>query len=317
MPLNCNDVISNLEEERVFGKLSLRSKNAKYLIFSTLYFKLFSLLRLKYMNYLLLSIESGISEEEGCLLLSEGGEEILFSVFQEENNFLEIAIADTGTTNEILSEKFSFVTNIRRLSGIDWEAQWKQCEGYENGLVRFDLCKYGQPDSDAAIFLEAGPGFGDFSHPTTQLVARMMGNHCQNKDVLDVGSGSGILSFAAAALGAKSVIGIDIDPEAVEHAKGNLVHNRFPCMPEFGTPEILPSPNKEKKYLVLMNMIYSEQQIAWESIRHVLASGSEILTSGILEEQRDFYLELTRGLNWNLIEEDKENGWLGFRFTIL
>jgi ribosomal protein L11 methyltransferase len=77
------------------------------------------------------------------------------------------------------------------------------------------------------IWLEPGPAFGTGSHPTTQLCLRALEQHLKpGAGLLDLGAGSGILSIAAARLGAGAVLALDTDPEAVRVARGNILHNQ-------------------------------------------------------------------------------------------
>ena len=181
---------------------------------------------------------------------------------------------------------------------IDWEKQWAlHGANFSNGLVHIEL-----PLNDAILRLKPGPGFGDFSHPTTRLVLRMMTSHVLGEDI---GSGSGILSLAASSLGAKSVHGIEIDPEAVAHAQENAQLNGLFCT--FSLPHRIKLP---KKPILLMNMIRSEQRLAYPGF-----SIHKAFTSGILREEREKYLEMTASWGWKLEGEEEEEGWLGFYFS--
>ena len=76
------------------------------------------------------------------------------------------------------------------------------------------------------IILEPGMAFGTGTHPTTKLCLQAMETHLQRGDrVLDVGTGSGILSIAAARLGAERVWALDTDPDAIDVASDNLDRN--------------------------------------------------------------------------------------------
>ena len=84
------------------------------------------------------------------------------------------------------------------------------------------------PDPKAInLMLDPGRAFGTGSHPTTQLCLAWLDENLQGgEQVLDYGCGSGILAIAALKLGADHVIGVDIDPHAVESSVENAVHNQ-------------------------------------------------------------------------------------------
>jgi DNA polymerase len=80
--------------------------------------------------------------------------------------------------------------------------------------------------SELVVTIDPGPCFGSGSHPTTRLLlAELCKRVASGMTVLDVGTGSGILAVAAAALGAASVVAVDIDPEAVEATRRNAAAN--------------------------------------------------------------------------------------------
>ena len=83
------------------------------------------------------------------------------------------------------------------------------------------------PDPHAVnLILDPGLAFGTGSHPTTQLCLAWLDENLRGgEDVLDYGCGSGILAIAAAKLGAHRVIGIDIDPQAIDASRQNALLN--------------------------------------------------------------------------------------------
>ncbi len=191
---------------------------------------------------------------------------------------------------------------------IDWKDQWQHhAHGFRDGLAHINFKELGI-EKDGSIVLAPGPGFGDLSHPTTHLVLRMMSPYVFQKKVLDVGSGSGILSLAAARFGANSVFGIDIDEGAILHATQNAALNGLSKLCTFGKNVKKPSD------IMLMNMIRSEQKVAYESLpskRFEMA-----FTSGVLLQEREIYLTETASWGWKLVASEEQDGWLGFLFLL-
>lgn len=195
-------------------------------------------------------------------------------------------------------------------ASIDWQSQWEaHALNFREGHLHLDLSGWGFA---TLIRLKAGPGFGDMSHPTTRLMLNMMHPHVLRQTVIDIGSGSGILTFAALGMGAEHATGIEIDPEAITHAQESACLNPRGAEAIFVAPEAFTPPGK--KSIVLMNMIRTEQKIAWESVPSLHQEVKKVIISGILQEERELYLEQARGWGWVLHEEQELNGWLGFYF---
>lgn len=200
--------------------------------------------------------------------------------------------------------------NLAVVPSIDWEEQWAlHGQDFHEGCVQLDLSQYSSCKS--ILRLVPGPGFGDLSHPTTRLVLKMMPKHttpgCR---VWDIGCGSGVLSLAAATLGAAFVTGIDIDSEAIDHSYRNAKLNNLEGICRFvlphEVPEIAPS-------LVLMNMILSDQMKAYDALPQLQRlTNACCITSGIRQEGYDDYVRMVDSWGWKVIECQEEVGWLGF-----
>ncbi len=195
----------------------------------------------------------------------------------------------------------------------NWEEQWSHfAPHFHNGCAHIDL-------GPATLLLKPGGGFGDLSHPTTRLVLSLMESNVKDKVVFDIGCGSGILSVAAALLGAKQVYGIDIEEEAIKHSQENAALNQVETKTTF-SKEMDPSWIPKEPFVIVMNMIESEQKAAWESLipfHKETASRLEnltMITSGILASQKERYLKLAKSWGWSPIHEREEEGWVGFVF---
>ncbi len=188
---------------------------------------------------------------------------------------------------------------------IDWEAQWAlHSPGYQDGYLPLKL-----PSAKQTLRLKAGPGFGDLSHPTTNLVIQLMPPFIKGADVLDIGCGSGILSLAAAALGAASVYGVDIEIDAIVHSQRNAELNNLQV--HFALPADYLKEKKPSPTVVLMNMIESEQIIAWNSLKPIHSAVKTAIISGILAKDKEKYLTLVSSWDWSLAKELQEGEWFG------
>ena len=251
------------------------------------------------MKHYCFELKASADMDEAWDELQDAGVQVLYST-EDENGKQIFGLA----REELPPLKLIANYQLAQLDSIDWQEQWEtHGADFHDGFVHLNV-------AGRELKLEPGPGFGDLSHPSTRLVVDLMEHPMRDQVVIDLGCGSGILSLCAAALGARQVIGIDIEPCALDHARRNAVHNgwgeniRF-CLPA----ELGDIPNDA---VLLMNMIRSEQIQAIESLSHLKIV--ESITSGILVEERDAYMALTTTWGWSPIEEKEQEGWLGFRF---
>jgi len=140
------------------------------------------------------------------------------------------------------------------------------------------------PDPAAVnLILDPGMAFGTGSHPTTRLclewLERNVSPGCR---LLDYGCGSGILAIAAARLGAGSVAGVDIDPQAVEAARANAERNGVTAL--FADSA---QPVAGEYDLVVANILSNPLRVLAPAICAHVRSGGRLALSGILREQAD------------------------------
>jgi ribosomal protein L11 methyltransferase len=196
---------------------------------------------------------------------------------------------------------------------INWEKQWAaHAPHFSEGYVHLPLAT---PDAPP-IRLKPGPGFGDLSHPTTRLMLKLLDAHAavfRGQQVVDIGTGSGVLALAAIAAGAKHAIAIDIDPEALEHGRENARLNRVEDRISFCLPEEL-SNHCVNPAVIFMNMISSEQAVAVQSLPSLHHLAAEWFVSGIIIPEREDYMTQWRAPYWSFLEELEEEGWLALRW---
>lgn len=230
--------------------------------------------------------------EEITVHIEMHGGQILFSSEGEDTAEIYAHIPDHFPFGELKGVP-------TELPAIDWEGQWKL-----HGVNELEI-------NGKQLQLLAGPGFGDFSHPTTQLMIEMMKEHLPlDAVVVDLGCGSGILSLVALALGAKRVIGIDIDPEALHHSLENAQTNGYEGQCTFCLPQDFQTT---EEVFVLMNMITSEQKVAWETVKDCTISG--IISSGVLRREEKKYSQFAKG--WRIVERLEREDWLCFYWSVL
>ena len=140
------------------------------------------------------------------------------------------------------------------------------------------------PDPAAVnLVLDPGMAFGTGSHPTTRLCLEWLERNVQSGcSVLDYGCGSGILAIAAARLGAGSVVGVDIDPLAVEAARANAQRNGVSATFRDSAQPIVGAYD-----LVVANILSNPLRVLAPAICAHVRRGGRLALSGILREQAD------------------------------
>jgi ribosomal protein L11 methyltransferase len=138
------------------------------------------------------------------------------------------------------------------------------------------------PDPPAiAIRLDPGAAFGTGTHPTTRLCLRWLDAELRpGASVLDFGCGSGILAIAAAKLGAGTVVGTDVDGQALATARANSANNAVAA--DYTAPDRLPAGRFD---LVLANILSNPLKILAPALLARVAPGGSLVLSGILERQ--------------------------------
>lgn len=165
----------------------------------------------------------------------------------------------------------------------------------------------GDPDVQT-IIIEPAMGFGSGHHATTRLcleaVQRLDLRGCR---VLDVGTGSGVLALAAARLGAAAVVAIDVDPDALENARGNAVLNGNPPEVEFRQADFRDELGLTAD-VVLANLTGAMLTAGAAGLRRAVAPDGRLVLSGITSEERDSVYRAFSGAfatDWNA----EEDGW--------
>ena len=140
---------------------------------------------------------------------------------------------DTNNVNEQMTTYLSGTINARweQLEDKDWSQEWKQHFQPLKCGDRLWICPswIAPPDLNAVnLILDPGLAFGTGSHPTTHLCLRWLDQQdLKGKIVIDYGCGSGILGIAALLLGAKQVIAVDNDPQALLASRDNAQRNNI------------------------------------------------------------------------------------------
>ncbi len=198
----------------------------------------------------------------------------------------------------------------------DWAESWKKYyKPVPLGKVTIvPAWESYEPKSDEVIIrMDPGMAFGTGTHETTRLVIRLMQNLIKGGErVLDIGTGSGILSICASKLGAKSCNAYDIDPTAVRVARENALADGCTNI-TVGVSDLLRGVDlSEGKYDFCVANIVADIIIRMlPDVKEYLKSGSPLILSGIIGERAKEVRSAVLAEGFDVEDEITENDWVG------
>lgn len=165
------------------------------------------------------------------------------------------------------------------------------------------------PENRIALRVPASRAFGTGSHASTRLALEALEEEpLEGRSVLDVGTGSGVLALAAAALGARKVVGLDLDPEAVFVARENVGRHAFGGAVRLyaGTAGACAG----RFDVVVANMLADEILGEARGIRPRVGRRGRVLLSGITRDREAAVLSRMRSGRWKLAGRRAEDEWI-------
>ena len=154
-----------------------------------------------------------------------------------------------------------------------------------------------QPENadEKVIRLDPGRAFGTGTHPTTRLALLALEKEIRGSEsMIDVGTGSGVLSIAAKYLGAGEIDAYDIDDEAIKATKENVALNPVAKDINIGTNSLLDG-NRKKVDLIVANILAEIIVPLIPQAKECLNPGGKFITSGIINDKKDLIVnELTK-----------------------
>lgn len=227
-----------------------------------------------------------------------------------------------NTVTAVLNELATFFPElnptppeIRPLAAEDWASNWQQhFPPFQVGdtlLIRPSWSDHAPTAGQVLLTLDPGQAFGTGTHATTSLcldvIARLAATPQELGQVLDVGTGSGILALAAAALGAAEVLACEIDPQSRQVARENIAQNG---LSEQVTVTDLPLEEINGQFdLVLANILAKENIRLRPEFLRCLATGAHLVLSGILIEQEAEVVAAFDDASLTLETVDRQGEW--------
>ena len=200
----------------------------------------------------------------------------------------------------------------------EWENSWKQYYKPVHIGERIVIVplweEYSPQKGEIVVKMDPGMAFGTGTHETTRLCIRLLEEYLNAGSlVLDVGTGSGILSICASKLGAEHICAYDIDSTAVRVAKENFENNDCENI-ECGVSDLLKDVKLfegQRFDIVLANIVADIIIRMLPDLPRMIRPGTVLLLSGIIAPSADEVRKAAQKYNFEIIEEIQENDWVG------
>ena len=205
----------------------------------------------------------------------------------------------------------------------DWAEVWKKFyKPFKAGrslVVKPTWEHYDPQPGDRIIEIDPGMAFGTGTHETTRVVISMLEKYLKTGDrMLDVGTGSGILSIAALVLGAKEAFACDIDEKCVDVAYENAALNgigkdRYTVRwGDVLTDAALRQEMGAGYDIVVANIVADVIMGLSPHVRPFLKPGGLFLCSGIIDDRAAEVLEKLKADGWDVFEQRSSEGWFSY-----
>ncbi|WP_097033834.1 50S ribosomal protein L11 methyltransferase [Clostridium tertium] len=249
------------------------------------------------------------------VLEHKGKVAVVKAYFSEEDNIDEILKYINEKMNEL--KELGIDTGVAKVESEkmfeeDWANNWKKyykpTKVGEKMVVKPIWEEYDAQGEELVVELDPGMAFGTGTHETTRMCIQSLEKYVkEDSTVFDVGCGSGILAIAAAKLGSKMAVGVDLDPVAVESAKENVGYNNLENIQILygNLVEVIDG----KADIVVANIIAEVICILTEDVKRVLKDNGYFITSGIIHDRVDMVTKKLEETGFEVIEINKDGEW--------
>lgn len=223
-------------------------------------------------------------------------EGVIVKAYMPVTSFLSETIEEIrDSINNLSSYDIDLGQNAVSISEVheeEWATAWKKYYHPVKISERFTIVptweEYKPVSSDELIIeLDPGMAFGTGTHPTTVMCIQALERAVQEDDlVVDVGTGSGVLSIASALLGAKHVKALDLDEVAVESAKMNMKLNKVQERVDVSQGNLLDGVD-EQADVVVANILAEVIMRFTDDVGKVVKPDGYFIASGIIQPKKD------------------------------
>ena len=197
----------------------------------------------------------------------------------------------------------------------DWAENWKQYYKPfrlgEHMVVKPTWESWDMQEGDLMIEIDPGMAFGTGTHETTAMCVGLIEKYYQGGALLDVGTGSGILAIAAARLGAKGIVAVDIDPDAVRVARENVAHNGLTGAIDVREGDLLQGLSQRFQFAVA-NILAPVICMLAAPLKAHLLPGGRFVCSGIIAEAEGDVNDALLAAGYQIDEIQHKGDWVAF-----
>ena len=197
----------------------------------------------------------------------------------------------------------------------DWAENWKQYyKPFRLGkhmVVKPTWEPWDAQADDLVIEIDPGMAFGTGTHETTAMCVGLIEKYYQGGSLLDVGTGSGILAIAAARLGAKDIVAVDIDPDAVRVARENVAHNGLTDAIDVRRGDLLQGLNRAFDFAVA-NILAPVICLLAAPLKAHLTPGGRFLCSGVIAEAEAEVTQALLDAGYVIDEIQHKGDWVAY-----
>ena len=251
-----------------------------------------------------------------------------FEGFWEEGRVLHCYMSRDRWTDDMFAEIESMARTMARPNATEsprlfvntvinrnWNEEWEKTSRpihvTERIVIRPSWHTYAASAEEIVLTIDPKMSFGTGYHESTRLVLRLMEKHLTGgMNLLDIGTGTGVLAIAGVKLGADSATGVDYDEwshrNAVENVHANAVDDRVTI-----TLGNISSISSQTFEMIVANIQRNVLESMLEEIKRCLSPRGILILSGLLSSERDGMVRALNAGGLNVIDELMENEWIG------
>ncbi len=234
----------------------------------------------------------------------------------EEDNAAEAA---EYLTEMLSADKIEYTLEKEDVNDTDWADGWKKffkcTEIGERILIRPSWEEYDKNTDRIVLSIDPGAAFGTGTHATTSLCLTLLEKIVKKGDrVLDIGSGSGILSIGSVLLGAELADGVDIDAAAVKVAKENAEINGVSDKTNYMVGDLADKVSG-KYNIVCANIVADVIIRLLSNVDNYMCENAMLITSGIIDSREQDVKEAFKKYGFRVVKRLQKDNWCAFVCT--